>query len=125
MPSLKTLRGPADQNLEVLGFFTGQLTFQGNMVQGELYVVKGLKINLLGLPSITISTWSRDSAQRRWKVETAGNISHRYSWGWVHLGWNSYQIKLSKTMLTPYALYAPRNVPIPLHPKKCRKNLTA
>ena len=52
-PSLKTLCGPAQQNLKVLGLFREQLTFQEKTAEGEFYVVKGLKTNLLGLPTIT------------------------------------------------------------------------
>ncbi len=114
-PSLKTLCGPADQNLKVLGLFTGQLTFQENMVQGELYVVKGLKSNLLGLPSIT----DLHLVERLCTTEMeGGDIRKHFPQVFTGLGTfgEEYQIKL-KDNATPYALYAPRNVPIPLCPK--------
>jgi len=49
----KLLYGPARQELEVLGQFTEHLTHQQNSMQGDIYVVRGLKANLLGLPAIT------------------------------------------------------------------------
>ncbi len=85
------------------------------MVQGEPYVVKGLKINLLGLPSIT----DLHLVERLCTTEIEGGDSWKH-FPQVFTGLGTfgeeYQIKL-KDNATPYALYAPRNVPIPLHPK--------
>ena len=48
----KTLCGPARTPLEVVGQLEGQLSYQGKTTNQPVYVVKGLKINLLGLPAI-------------------------------------------------------------------------
>ena len=49
----RILFGPAKQELEVLGQFTECLTYQQASTETEVYVVRGLKTNLLGLPAIT------------------------------------------------------------------------
>ena len=48
----KILRGPSNQPLPVVGEFVGFLTFQGKSEKHQIFVVKGLKSNLLGLPAI-------------------------------------------------------------------------
>lgn len=49
----KTLRGPSSRVLEVAGQFKSNLKHKNNESVQEVYVVKGLKNNLLGLPAIT------------------------------------------------------------------------
>ena len=51
-PATKPLYGPASQSLKVLGQFTGELTHKQNSCQDQIYVVKGLRNNLLGLGAI-------------------------------------------------------------------------
>ena len=48
----KILRGPANSQLFVIGQFTGSLTYKQTNYQQEIFVVKGLQSNLLGLPAI-------------------------------------------------------------------------
>ena len=48
----KVLYGPANQFLPVLGEFVGALTFQDKSCSQRIFVVAGLKNNLLGLPAI-------------------------------------------------------------------------
>ncbi len=64
-----------------------------------LYVIKGLKTNLLGLPAII-------TLQKLCATEEANDkdIMDQYP---------EYEIKL-KGEATPYVLYAARNIPIPL-----------
>ena len=77
--------------------------------------MKGLKTKLLGLQAITalqlacridaVNTEEPDIVKRSPQVSKGlGTIVEEY------------QIKL-KDNVTPYSLYVPRNVPIPLHPK--------
>lgn len=49
----KLLNGPAEHSLEVLGEFTGQLKHKQKALKNPIFVVKGLKTSLLGLPAIT------------------------------------------------------------------------
>ncbi len=49
----KTLYGPARQKLDVMGQFTGILTHGNHTHSENIFVVRDLQTNLLGLPSIT------------------------------------------------------------------------
>ena len=51
--SSTVLFGPNRTPLEVLGQFRQVLTYNNKMLQQRIYVIKGLKTNLLGLPVIT------------------------------------------------------------------------
>ena len=48
----KILCGPANSHLSVIGQFTGSLTHKQIKCQQEIFVVKDLQKNLLGLPAI-------------------------------------------------------------------------
>ena len=48
----KTLCGPANSHLSVIRQFTGDLTYKQTNCQQEIFVIKGLQNNLLGLPAI-------------------------------------------------------------------------
>ena len=48
----KIPRGPSNQPLLVAGEFIGYLAYQGKSEKHQIFVVKGLKNNLLGLPAI-------------------------------------------------------------------------
>ena len=84
-------------------------------MQGDIYVVRGLKANLLGLPAITLL----QLIQRLCTVKTeSSDIEKQFPKVFSGLGTlgEEYEIKL-KDNASPYAIYAPRNVPIPLRPK--------
>ena len=49
----KFLYGPSRQPLKVIGKFKGTFTHKGRQSHQQVYVVIGLKTNLLGLPAIT------------------------------------------------------------------------
>ena len=49
----RKLFGPTHQALEVVGEFRGKLSVGDNIYQGDIYVIRGLKNNLLGLSAIT------------------------------------------------------------------------
>ena len=49
----KQLFGPASQPLQVLGHFSGLLSHKDKEARQNVFVVEGLKTNLLGLPSIS------------------------------------------------------------------------
>ena len=48
----KLLRGPSNQPLPVVDEFIGSLAYEGRSEKHQIFVVKGLKNNLLGLPAI-------------------------------------------------------------------------
>ena len=104
--------GPAQQKLEVLGQFDGHFQCKGATCQHTVFVVKQLKTNLLGLPTIValhlvarvneISDFTQDMPKKFPKVfQGLGTMGELYS------------IKL-KPGAQPHAIYAPRNIPLPL-----------
>ena len=48
----KILYGPGEQKLHVLGQFESSLQYKQKFCMQQIFVVQGLKINLLGLPVI-------------------------------------------------------------------------
>ena len=48
----KILYGPGEQKLNVLGHFEGSLQYKQRSCKQQIFVIRGLKINLLGLPAI-------------------------------------------------------------------------
>ena len=97
----------------MLGQAVVQLTYEGRTCKQPIYIIEGLKNNLLGLPAIT-------ALQLLTKVESIqpGNVQKSFPELFQGLGTlkGDYQIQL-KPDAKPYALYTARNVPIPLRTK--------
>ena len=113
----KSLYGPAHQPLQITGQFYGRLSHRGKSFKGEIFVVKGLKTNLLGLPAIT----SLQLIQRLCPVQAASTkreVQENFPTVFKGLGTlgEEYQIQL-KEGAKPNALFSPRNVPIALRSK--------
>ena len=116
-PSTLALYGPAQQSLNVKGQFKGKLTLGQKTSIQTIYVIRGLKTNLLGLPAIT----SLNLASRIDSTEAdllPADLQRRFPKLFEGLGTlgGNYTIKL-KDGATPHALFTPRNVPIPLRGK--------
>ena len=112
----KMLYGPSRQTLNVNGQFKGTLLYKGNSTIQTVYVVRNLKNNLLGLPTITsmklvarMDSVNQDS-KTKWKEKFPSVFS-----GLGTLG-EAYEIKL-KPEAKPFALFTARQVPLPLRPK--------
>ena len=115
----KILYGPSRQPLPVIGQFSGNLVHKGKVSTQTVYVIEGLKINLLGLPAITaLQLLVRVDAT---SMETS--VFERYPSVFSGLGnlGDEYEIQL-KPDAKPYALHTPRSVPLPLR-DKVRKEL--
>ena len=111
----KLLYGPAMSPLTVLGQFTANLTYNHVTCKQKIFVVKGLKNNLLGLPAITsLSLISRMSTVHYNTHEVKKNFSHLFQ-GLGSLG-NEYEIHL-KEDAKPVSLHTARNIPLPLRGK--------
>ena len=113
-----------DLHVKVLGQFPGTLRHHGHDFQETISVVDGLRTNLLGLQAIT----ALRLLQRISNVTAEEEIFKHFPKILNGLGTigEEYEIKL-KENATPYALYVPRNIPIPLRPKvkrRVRKNGT-
>ena len=111
----KVLHGPARQTFNVLGQFTTTLAHQGNSTRQTVFVVHGLKSNLLGRPAITsLQLLYRANGIHSVASDIWKQFPNVFS-GLGNLG-EEYQIKL-KEGAVPHALYTPRNVPIPMRGK--------
>ena len=113
----KILYGPAHQTLAVLGQFTGTLSYKNKSVSQTVFVVRGLKCNLLGFPAITsLQLLSRvDAAHAETEDQDFRKLFADLFSGLGNLG-EEYEIKL-KEGAVPYSLFTARNVPIPLRQK--------
>ena len=108
----KILRGPSNQPLPVVGEFVGSLTFQGKSEKHQIFVVKGLKSNLLGLPAIRSMGLVRvNEITSSFKDKILVKYPTLFR-GLGNLG-EPYDIKLKRNS-KPVSLFAPRHVPIPL-----------
>ena len=106
----KVLFGPARQTLHVLGQFMATLEYQNHTSQQAVFVVRGLRNNLLGLPAII----SLQLLYRVNSVDVGADMRKEFPKAFSGLGnlGDEYHIKL-KEGAVPHALYTPRNVPIP------------
>ncbi len=79
-----------------------------------IFIIQGLQSNLLGFPAIR----NLNLIKRVDSISTVDAIKQRFAKIFEGLGTlgEEYQIKL-KEDATPYSLYTPRNVPLPLHEK--------
>jgi tRNA(Met) C34 N-acetyltransferase TmcA len=106
---------PSKQPLQVLGQFKGNLTHKSKSVAQQVFVVTGLKTNLLGLPAITALNLAArvDSTS-----STPTNVHERFPAVFKGLGnlGEEYEFQL-KPGVRPYSLFTPRHVPLPLRAK--------
>ena len=102
--------------MKVLGQFTGTLSSKDKQVNEPVYVIRGLRTNLLGLPAITVlKLVSRIDAmstteQQGWLLQHPSLFK-----GLGNLG-DEYSIKLREGA-RPYALFTPWKVPLPMRAK--------
>ncbi len=114
-PASKTLCGPAQQSLEMLRCFQEQLEYQDHFTNMELFVIKDLKNNLLGLPAIMGLQLMEKLCATELKNNTVQNQFPQVFSGLGTFG-EEHKINL-RTDSTSFSLYAPRNVHVPLLPK--------
>ena len=112
----RRLQGPTGFSLKTLGEFKGTMEKAAKKCQLPIFVVRGLRTNLLGLPAISAlqlaARLDAVNATRGWDPKT----SHPNLFKGLGTLGTEYTIKV-KNDATPYALYTPRNVPIPLRAK--------
>lgn len=113
-PPNKKLFGPTHQPLAVIGEFRGKLSVGPNTYEGDIFVIRGLKNNLLGLPAIA----GLQLVQRLCATDTELDVKKQFPTVFNGLGTfgDEYTIRL-KDDAVPHALYTPRSVPIPLREK--------
>ena len=98
----------------MLGQFQGELNSEGRATTQTIYVIRGLKINLLGLPAIEgLSLLCRDDTVSE-KQDILSQFPSLYS-GLGTMG-PEYEIKL-QTDAVLYSIFTPRSIPLPLRDK--------
>ena len=112
----KALYGPSRQPLKVVGQFEGRFAHKNKTTVQTVYVVNGLKTNLLGLPAITALNLAArvDSASETILHNVEDDFASVFQ-GLGNMG-EDYEIQL-KPDAKPYALYTPRNIALPLRPQ--------
>ena len=111
----KMLYGPSRHPLRVLGQFHCDLSHKRKSTTQPVFVVEGLKSNLLGLPAIVALSLAA-------RLDTVADLTTDFQAKFpkVFKGLGSfkeeYEIKL-KPNAELSALYTPRHVPLPLRPK--------
>ena len=113
-PPKKVLYGPSRRPLQVIGQFKGKCVHGNNTTTQTMYVVSRLKTKLLGLPAIT----ALNLATRVDATTEAPSVIQMYPTVFQGLGnlGEEYRIRI-KPGEKPYALFTPRNIPLPLRPK--------
>ena len=118
----KQLFGPASEPLQVLGHFSGLLSHKDKEARQNVFVVEGLKTNLLGLPSISalnlavrVDSTSTDPPSEPETEQTVCRKFPKVFQGLGNLG-KEYHIQLQPDS-QPHALLTPRRVPLPLRQK--------
>ena len=117
----KSLYGPSRLPLKTLGSLQCKVAYKDVTATQSIYVIDGLKTNLLGLPAIealqlavrVASVTKADSG-----LSSAAGVERQFPSIFTGLGnlGEEYEISL-KPGATPYSLYTPRNVALPLRPK--------
>ena len=110
----KVLYGLARHTLDVRGQFMTTLRHEQSSSLQPVFVVQGLKNNLLGLPAVV----SLQLIHRVNNIRTGDDIRKMFPKVFSGLGTmgEPYQIKLKEGAL-PHSIYAPRTVAIPLRSK--------
>ena len=116
----KILYGPTCQSLKVMGQFQGRLRVKDHTHQETIFVVKGLKNNLLGLPALSALNLIQKLEMVYSSLDDVRKEFPTLFTGLGNFG-DPYEIRL-KDDATPRALWTPRNVPIPLR-EKVKKEL--
>ena len=109
----RILYGPSRTQHNVIGAFDATLSSSKKAVEQTIFVVDGLKTNLLGLPAIKAL-----KLVVRMDTTESEEILQKFPTLFQGLGKmeDEYEIKL-KPDAKPYLLMAPRNTPMPQRPK--------
>ena len=113
----KILFGPSRRPLQVLGQFEGKLKHKNTTAIQRIYVVKGLKTDLLGLPAITALNLAV-RVDTNTTEEEADIIKRKFPKLFTGLGnlGEEYNIKV-QPQAKPHAIFSPRHVPLTLRKK--------
>ncbi len=110
--SSKMLYGPGRKALSVSGEFSQKLYCKGKATVQQIFVIKGLTSNLLGLPAISALNLATRVDTVADYDSTVKKAHPKLFQGLGEFG-EPYHIKL-RPDAKPHALYTPRRVPLPL-----------
>ena len=117
----RVLYGPSRQPLNVQGHFLANLAHKDRTTQQQVFVVEGLKNNLLGLPALKALHLAIriDTAEiKETDVTKSDDIRQKLPKIFKGLGNLGEEFKIQlRPDATPFALFTPHNVPLPLRPK--------
>ena len=113
----RVLCGPSRQCLDVIGQFEETLYFKERSALQTIFVVRGLKTNLLGLPAI-ISLNLASRVDTTTVADYKSLVEESFPKVFKELGnlGDPYTIKLSQNA-TPHAIYTPRTIALPMRVK--------
>ena len=109
-PTSKILYGPSHHTLKTIGQFMGKIKYGEKQCEQLIFVIRGLKTNLLGLPTImALKLAARTDAV----IDQKTQLIEKYPSVFTGLGsfGEEYSIKL-KADAKPHALFTPRQVPL-------------
>ena len=106
----RKLYGPGRYPLRVIGQFSGKVSHNGRESIETIFVVAGLRTNLLGLPAIMAL-----KLVARLEAVSVASVVDKFPALFEGLGnlGEPFDIRLQPGA-RPYALFIPRNIPIPL-----------
>ena len=111
----KVIYGPSRQRLQVVGQIELEITLQDKRSTQHVFVIRNMKVNLLGLPAIVaLGVLKRVDEIEVLEQDVRKQFPKLFQ-GLGNLG-EEYHIPL-KEGAAPYALTTPRNVPLPLRSK--------
>uniref|UniRef100_A0A1X7VRF8 Peptidase A2 domain-containing protein n=1 Tax=Amphimedon queenslandica TaxID=400682 RepID=A0A1X7VRF8_AMPQE len=115
IPSQKSLIGPAGQLLPVLAHFLGKLSYKNYNSRQNIYYVKSLRANLLGLPAITLKLASLNIYMIGEDCDLRNTIHYNFPTLFKGLGnlGEPYTIKLQSDAKED-SLFTARKIPLPL-----------
>lgn len=120
----KKVYGPSHQALKTLGAFRGTITYKGRTTTQNIYVIGGLKTNLLGLLAINvlklairIDSMSRNPQATK-PIDPTKDVKLS-SLDWETLGMNTKYISSQEQYPTPFTLPDMYHY---LYDPRCRKN---
>lgn len=119
-PSKATLFGPNNTRMDVLGDFDAMLSYKNQSSIQRIYVVRNLQQPLLGRPAINALQIIKCINETIMQADLSSDIRPYTDFPklWSGLGIipGEYKITLDKKHI-PYAITAPRKIPIPLRKK--------
>ena len=108
----RLLHGPSQQDLKVVGQFSGKLSCKAKYTKQLIFVIENLRTDLLGLPAITaLNLVTRVQAITGDKLNLQQQFPRIFQ-GLGNLG-QEYEIQL-KPGAKPHSIYTPRRIPLPL-----------